>query len=219
MKRTLICFLFVVLIFAGCASTNKPEERPADVLAKQGMDYFKDGKYRKSIQTFERLKDWYPFSKFAILAELKIADAYFVLEEFDNAILAYDQFESLHPRNEATPFVIYRIGLSYFNQMDTIDRDQTAARNAVDTFERLIMLYPDNPYSEKAKGHLKICQKNLAGHEFYVGYFYFKTKKYKTALSRFKNVLSDYPDVGYHKKALQYYAYCQSKVAEAESAE
>ena len=49
----------------------------------------------------------------------------------------------------------------------------------------------------------------LAGHEFYVAFYYFKRKHYKSALSRFKWVLANYPDVGVHEKALQYIALCE----------
>jgi outer membrane protein assembly factor BamD len=55
--------------------------------------------------------------------------------------------------------------------------------------------------------------KNLAGHEFYVGEFYFKNKHYKAAIIRFKSVVSNYPDVGLTQKALEYITRCETKLA------
>ena len=58
--------------------------------------------------------------------------------------------------------------------------------------------------------------KNLAGNEFYIGVFYYKSKHYKAALKRFMAVLSNYPDVGYHQKALHYVAKCETHLGKEE---
>ena len=212
-----ITAISITLIFlSGCAWFQTTEESTPDQLVSDGMYSYDDGDYRDAIESFERLKDWYPFSKYTSLAQLKIADAYFRLEEFTEAIYAYEEFESLHPRNEAIPYVIYQIGLCYFNQMDTIDRDQTATQKAMETFRRLVSQFPESQYTINAREHIKACQKNLAAHEFYVGMFYFKSKHYKPALYRFKAVLSNYPDVGIHQEALHYIALCEASLKETQ---
>ena len=151
MKRMLVVALGALLICSGCAWFETKEEESAQELIQEGVDNFEAGQYRKSIAAFEKLRDWYPFSRYAILAELKIADAYFNLKEYADAIFAYEEFEQLHPRNEATPYVIYRIGRSYFNQIDTIDRDQSNALKALETYRRLMVQYPDDAYAGMAK--------------------------------------------------------------------
>ena len=175
--------------------------------------------YKKAIESFEKLKDWYPFSKFVILAELKIADAYYNIKEYEEAVAAYEVFENLHPRNEAVPYAIYQIGLCYFEQIDTVDRDQTSAKKALDTFNRLKKQFPVDSYANKAQEHIKKCLKSLAGHEFHVGIFYLKSKHYKAALNRFKSVLSNYPDVGVHQTALQYISLCEALLKEQQGKE
>jgi outer membrane protein assembly factor BamD len=212
MKRILILGLVLILVCSGCAWFRTTEEKSAPELAGDGMDQFAGGKYRDAIESFEKLKDWYPFSKYAILAELKIADAYYHLEEYEEAIFAYEEFENLHPRNEAIPYVIYQMGRCYFEQLDTIDRDQTAAKKGLDIFQRLVTQFADTSYANKAGEHIKKCQQSLAGHEFYVGVFYYKKKHYKAALERFKTVISEYPDVGVHHEALEYIAQCEASI-------
>ena len=96
------------------------------------MYYYERGDYSRAIEKFEKLKDWFPFSRYAILAELKIGDANYNLERYQEAIFAYEEFEKLHPRNEAIPYVIYQIGRCYFDQIETIDRDQNSARKALE---------------------------------------------------------------------------------------
>lgn len=210
MKRIIPLILIPLFVFSGCAWFSKPkEEKNAQELISDGMDQFNNEDYKKAVDSFEKLKDWYPFSKYVILAELKIADAYYHLENYSEAVTAYESFENLHPRNEAVPYVIYQIGLCYYDQIDTVDRDQTSAKNALDTFKRLIRQFPNDPYAYRARERMKVCIKSLAGHDFYVGLFYYKSKHYKAALIRFKSVLTNYPDVGVHEKALRYVALCE----------
>lgn len=192
------------------------ENLTAQELAWQGMDSFEEGKYKKAIEHFQRLKDVYPFSKYAMLAELKLGDAHYRLEQYDDAVFAYEEFEKLHPRNEAVPYVIYQIGRCHFDRIGTTDRDQTAARKALETFQRLRKQFPDSPYAQSASEHLVACYKSLAGHEYGIGAFYFKTKHYKAALRRFRMVVTQYPDVGYHQPALDFIARCEEKILEAE---
>jgi outer membrane protein assembly factor BamD len=213
MKRFVLILLVVSLSLPGCAWFKSKHEKTAEELAYDGMELFNKKRYSKAIEEFRNLKDWYPFSKFAILAELKMADAHFQLKEYEEAIFAYEDFENLHPRNEAVPYVIYQIGRSYFNQMDAVDRDQSSARKALSSFNRLIREYPQDPYALLAREHIRQCHESIAGNEFHVGLFYFKAGRYKAALSRFKAVMSDYPDVGYHFKAIEFIAKCEAKLA------
>jgi outer membrane protein assembly factor BamD len=213
-------FFFVVVLWmgaqvSGCAWFQDKEKETAQGLAEEGMAAFRDEDYRKAIEHFEKLKDWYPFSRYAILAELKLGDAYYQRKEYEEAIFAYETFENLHPKNEAVPYVVYQIGRCYFDRLETVDRDQTMTKEALQTFERLIRTYPASPYVKQAREHIKICNRNMAEHEFYVGMFYYKSKHYKAALERFKAVVMSYPDMGVHHKALEYISLCQAKIDDA----
>ncbi len=218
MKKQIILSLLALFVASGCAWFETQKEQSAGELVTEGMSAFERGKYRKAIEAFTRLRDWYPFSKFAGLAELKTADAYYRLEEYDEAVLTYEEFENLHPKNEAIPYVIFQIGRCYFEQIDTIDRDQSAARKALETFQRLRREFPDNLYARKADPLIEACYQSLAGHEFYVGMFYFKNEHYQPALTRFESVLTNYPDVGgLHRKARRYISRSQALLKEQEA--
>lgn len=213
-------FIFVIcLANAGCAWFETKEQPTAQELAASGMDFDKREKYRDALEVFQHLKDWYPFSKFASLAELKIADAHYHLEEYEEAIFAYREFETLHPRNEAIPYVIYQIGRCYFDRMDSTDRDQTVVRQALEVFERLVTQHPESAYSDKAGSHIDQCQKSLAGHEMYVGRYYYNSGKYKGALIRFQEVLARYPNTGFDLEAREYIERCQAALEKQESKE
>jgi outer membrane protein assembly factor BamD len=222
MKRVYIACLVLWFACSGCTAikdawrsiTGEEEEYSAQELAWVGMDNYESRDYKRAIEKFEKLKDWFPFSRYAILAELKIGDAHYKLEQYEEAIFAYEEFEKLHPRNEAIPYVIYQIGRCYFDRIDSADRDQTPARKALETFQRLQKQFPNDQYAHTAADHINKCYKSLAGNELIIGIFYYKSKHYKAAYNRFMAVVSEYPDVGYHQKALQYLSKCEASLAE-----
>ncbi|MDY6903349.1 MAG: outer membrane protein assembly factor BamD [Thermodesulfobacteriota bacterium] len=219
MKRLplLLCIFLAFCVASGCAH-NPKDEKTARQLADEGMKEFQDKDYKKSIDAFEQLRDWYPFSKYTILADLKIADAYFNMKKYQEAVSAYETFERLHPRNEAVPSVIYRIGVCHYNQLDTIDRDQTPAKKAIEAFTRLQNQFPESEYAEKAETPLQECRKSLADHELYVGRFYFKSKHYEAALARFQTVVEQYPEVGDVATARDYIKQCNQAMNEQQAA-
>jgi outer membrane protein assembly factor BamD len=217
MKKLIIIISISLMFGSGCAWFKSAEEKTAQELASEGMSDYRDGSYKSAINAFKQLKDWYPFSKYAILAELKIADAYYQRKEYEEAVFAYEEFESLHPRNEAIPYVIYQTGRCHFEQIDSVDRDQANARKALETYRRLIRQFPKDTYAVKAEGDIKKCLKSLAGHDLYVGHYYFNGKHYQAALDRYKSILINYFDVGIHRQALKYIALCEAKIkAESE---
>jgi outer membrane protein assembly factor BamD len=214
-KLAFILMVIACVTVTACAGRDPDIDKPAHELAKNGMDEFAEKDYRKAIVYFEKLRDWYPFSKFAKLAELKIADSHYQLKEYDDAIFAYEEFEHLHPNNEAIPYVIQQIGNCYFEQLDTADRDQTPALNAIEAYERLIKNHPDDPLSKDILGKIKICQKSLAENEFYIGNFYYRTKHYKSALVRFQSIAStwnEFPEI--QAKALAFIKLCEAAMME-----
>lgn len=210
MKKILL-FLFAALVVSGCSlfETNSEMEKTAQELVNDGSSAFMAGDYKEALKAFTDLKDWYPFSKYAILAELKIADSHYHLKEYDEAVIAYEEFEKMHPRNEAVPYVIYQTGLCWFEQIDTVDRDHTPAKNSLTQFQRLIERFPGNEYAVKAEKNIEKCLANIRGHEMYVADFYMKTKKYQAALKRYEYLVENYPDSKESKIAMNKISECR----------
>ena len=211
----LTVLLISVALTSGCAifRTQEEEVDSVEVLLQRGTEQFEKGNYKAALDAFELLKDWYPFSRHVVFAELKIGDSYYHLKQYEDAIAAYEEFAELHPGNDARPYVIYQIGRCYFDQIATIDRDQSPTREALKTFRQLRQQYPKSMHAERANDHINRCLKNLAGNEFYIARFYYRSKRYRAALHRFQTVVTEYPDVGLHREAMQYIAKCEARLS------
>jgi len=202
MGRKLACAVFLLLCLwfigglTGCAClTGSKETESAEELAENGMEAFEDEDYHDALKAFTTLKERYPYSRYAILAELKVADAHFHREEYPEAISAYEDFIHLHPKNEVIPYVLYQIGACYYEQLLSEDRDQTPTYQAIIAFERLLKEHPESAYGSQARKRIQDCRKLLADHELYVANFYYKSKYYRAALRRFEALLAGYSDV------------------------
>lgn len=174
---------------------------PARELLLNGMDDYTVGKYFTAIEFFEEILDKYPFSKEAVLAELKAADCSYHLERYVEARLLYEEFETRHPTNESIPYVMFQKGMCSFKEIDRIDRDTSGAEKAIALFRQLIKAYPDSAYTEVAKEKIKAATEFLADHEYFVVDYYVRTGKYDQAKVRLKYLLAMYPTTDIAKKA------------------
>ena len=73
-----LIFLWLLGGLSGCGflSGSRMDES-AEELAEKGMESFEDEDYYDALKAFNTLKERYPYSRYAILAELKVADAHF----------------------------------------------------------------------------------------------------------------------------------------------
>lgn len=203
-KHLFICLMifFLLLPLTGCSKNNfmsslgfgSKTEDSVESLAMKGLDYYEHGKYDKAKKSFETLLNRYPFSEYSLLAELKVADSTFYLEEYEEAVLQYMDFEERHPTNEAIPYVMFQTGMCYYKQIDTIDRDAGNATNAIYSFSKLLRAFPNSSYQDEAMTRIKAARNFLANHEFYVASYSERTGAYEEAEARLEYLLKEYPE-------------------------
>lgn len=203
-------------IFGTSSSRSDPGDTfdiPVQVLANNAETAYRDGEYEEAAELYQQLKDRYPYSRYALLAELRLGDAYMKDGRYEEAALAYEDFIRLHPRNEAVPYALYQMGMTYHAQILTPDRDSSNASRALEIFKRLRSNYPDNEYSNQAAPRMEECVVNLARHDMFVGDFYRHRERYEAAIGRYRQVITQYPDAGYYNEAMQKMQECEEILA------
>jgi outer membrane protein assembly factor BamD len=217
----LVAGLIFLFFLGGCSTIDRflgrgVDETDPEELITEGLENLESGRYSDAVKAFEKIRDRYPYSKFAVTAELKLADALYRTGEYEQAFEAYDQFERLHPRHKEIPYVIYQKGMCHFDQITTTDRDQFQTQRAREEFERLIARFPREDYANMARKNLRKCYMYLAEYEIYVGHYYFKRGYYRAALARYTYVIENYPDMGQYHVALEYISKCKERLAAKE---
>ncbi|MGV8073155.1 MAG: outer membrane protein assembly factor BamD [Syntrophobacteraceae bacterium] len=232
LSRLGLCLAITVMILgsAGCGGNlwkfyfgdlfgkGSSADKNASQLAEEGTEKMAKKDYTGAIKAFQKLKEQYPYSKYSLLAELKIGDAHFEKGEYSEAAVAYEEFARLHPRNEIVPFVLYQVGLCHFLSFSSIERDQSETQLAIEAFQRVMQAFPESEYAGKARKQLLECQKRIVAHEYYVGEFYHKQKRYRSAKQRLEKISKDYPqaidELGYKKSVEEMLADCEKHAGE-----
>ncbi len=201
---SIVMLLIIALLLIGCAG-KKIQASPKDpaVLYTEGMVLFNKGKYTEATEIFTRLKEYFPSDElYAPKADLRIADSYAFRKEYPEAITRYMEFKKQFPFHPDIPYVEYQVGLCYYRQVLSKDRDQKATVKALTIFQNVVANYPDTVFAQKAEEKIIFCRRRLAENELYIAQFYLRQKKYEAAAKRSSAMLAKYPACGVDDAAL-----------------
>src|SRR5687768_8899960 len=94
--------LAAVIALPGCSSFSMPSvpwfksaapvDPTAEALFAEGSRYFNEKKYARAIDVLQKLKSEHPFSPLLTETELKVADAYYLDQQYPEAITAFKEF-------------------------------------------------------------------------------------------------------------------------------
>jgi outer membrane protein assembly factor BamD len=201
--------LIISLLLIGCAGKNKNQASPKDpaVLYTSGMVLFNKGDYAEAAEIFTRLKEYFPSDAlYAPKADLRLADCYYFREEYPEASTRYIEFRKQLPFHPDIPYVEYQIGLCFYQQVLSKDRDQKATVKALTAFQNVVANYPSSLFAQKAEEKIAFCRRRLAENELYIASFYLRQGKYAAAEKRSIATLTKYPLSGLDDEALYYLA-------------
>jgi outer membrane protein assembly factor BamD len=210
-------YLLLGTLIAGCSwvpgFSKKDTETSPQALYADATQLYEKKKYERAAEAFRRFKEEYPLSDLTPLVEVRLADSLFYDKKYAEAFIQYQEFKKLHPIHPEIPYATYQMAMCHFKQILSIDRDQAQTEKAIELFRFTAGNYPQSPYAEQARGKIVYCQRHLADHEFYIGNFYFRMKKYRAALARFEGILRKYPDSGLEKKIQPLIETCRKELA------
>lgn len=198
MLRSLVLALSLFTL-SGCGIIDMvylpPPEDTAQEIFESGNEAMSEKNYVRAAELYIKLRDTFPFSPYTLEGELALADCYFLDKEYILAAESYKDFESMHPRHEAIPYVLYQTGMSLLGQFVSIDRATTEVQEAYDYFNRLQQTYPDTPYAKNATEKMAQCRKIMAEHELYIADVFWHMGKYGPAWRRYEFIAENYADV------------------------
>jgi outer membrane protein assembly factor BamD len=205
LRASLIAALVVFLSFGlGACGTKKVEykERPVETLYNEAMDALVTGDFQAATQKFDEVERQHPYSLWANKAQLMAAYSYYLSNLYDDAIVALDRFIQLHPTSKDVAYAYYLKGLSYYEQISDVSRDQLMTELALSTLDELIKRFPQSKYTRDAKLKIDLTRDHLAGKEMEIGRYYHTQRQYLAAINRFKNVIDDYQTTTHVPEAL-----------------
>ncbi len=211
----LVAGLVLALSVAGCETIssfnpfadNGPKsdigkDEKADVLFNDGLARLEARDYGGATKKFVELDKQYPYSQWSRRALLLSTFASFEGGDYPEAINHGRRYVQLYPASPDTPYAQYLVGMSYYNQILDISRDQERAEKTIVTMEDLVRKWPTSEYARDARERLRIAQDQLAGKEMDIGRFYLQKRNFTGAINRFREVIVKYQTTRHVEEAL-----------------
>jgi outer membrane protein assembly factor BamD len=164
------------------------------------MEEFNSHNWVEAQTLMREVKRKYSYSKYARLAELRIADADFEQEKYPDAVREYKQFIHDHRSDEEdVAYARSRIAEADYRQIPESfllpageERDQASVVDAFKELRGYLKDYPGSKESTRVREMLSDVTARLVRHELYVARFYLAKANYDAAVTRIQYALRNY---------------------------
>ncbi|MCG3174607.1 MAG: Outer membrane protein assembly factor BamD [Myxococcota bacterium] len=218
----------VAMAAAGCSSPGLSGSyaENAKRAYDEALDTLDSGYYKEAIDYFTHVKSKFPYSSYATLAELRIADAQFKREKYILAADAYEMFYRLHPRHPEAGYALYQAGESHWERRPSEffifppihENDLEPVAKAVTAYRNYLKIFPDHTLAEQARKRIEEARTLLAKHEMYVAEFYVRRDMWKAAEGRLRGLRAEYSDLPLIREALLLLGDCYVKLDKPDEA-
>jgi outer membrane protein assembly factor BamD len=173
------------------------------------MESFRNKDWEEAKTLLKEVKKKYSYSRYARLAELRIADADFESEKLSESIQGYRSFVHDHRTDPEVPYAKYRISKALFDQVNDSpllppqeERDQATTVDAYKELSSFAKDYKDGAYATHANYMLAVVTGRLVRHELYVARFYLGRDNFQAAADRALYCLRTYEGSGLEPEAM-----------------
>lgn len=205
----------VLLACGACAgaSTNIAGEVTYAKDAKGNYDLgersLKDHDWTEAGQYFQYTKSKFPYSQYAPLSELRLADGSFQQDKFIEAIDGYKNFMKDHPTHPKIDYASFQIAKAHFKDLPSnfflfppaYEKDQQELLDAQSGIKDFLLSFPKSDYAPEGQKMMAEVRRRLAEHEMYVAAFYDGRGFKKAAAWRYEGVVKNYPDTPFASAA------------------
>jgi outer membrane protein assembly factor BamD len=200
--------LMLLPLLAGCGGSKDEEAdtsappAPVETLYNNGVDALNSARYTSATDQFSAVEQNYPYSTWAVNAQLMLGYAQYLQNHYTDAIGTLDRFIQLHPTHRDVAYAYYLRALCYYEQISDIQRDQKGTEQAMNALQAVVTRFPGTPYARDAQLKIDLCRDHLAGKEMEVGRWYQGQHLYEAAIGRFQRVVDDFQTTNHVPEAL-----------------
>jgi len=211
----LLCLLLVGALALGCGASQATSVSPqhyqenARRAYAEALEQFEDHDWENATSMFEQVKRQYAYTRYARLAELRLADIAYAQDNYAESVTGYRSFAHDHPNDPLVAYARFRICKALFEQSgETIllppqeERDLASALDAFTAMKAFLDDFPMNDGVPEVTYMLEVISGLLARHELYVAHFYLKQGHFEAAAARCRYELEHYRDSGLSAEAL-----------------
>ena len=203
-----LIFATIFILLSNCSENqvgidNSPsEDKAAEEIFNSGEKEILRKRYGDAAEKFTEVERLYPYSDWAKRALIMQVYSFHKDQSYENVVSSANQFIEFHPNDKDVPYAYYLIGLSYYDQVLAIGRDQELAKEALVVFSLITKEYPESKYASSSQIRFNFLRDHLASKEMEVGRYYLKRSHYAPAINRFRGVIEEFPTTSQVPEAL-----------------
>ncbi len=195
--------LFASLLLAPLMSLAISTPQKAEIAFKHAEQLRESSRYEEALLEFQDIEKEFPYSKYAKISKLKVADVHFDMASYVQAQYQYQYYFDLYPKEQNSDYALYRVGLSMYKLLPkTVDRDLAGTTGVLKAWRNLLVKFPKSKFTPEILKHQKKLLNNLGKKELYIANFYLKKKKYISAQKRINKLFKEFPSFERNEKAL-----------------
>ena len=163
----------------------------------EGKALIERGKFGLAREYFQHAFEVEPNSALGREALLLVADALFQQggsQSYIKAEAKYRDFQNRFPTSDQSAYVQFQIARSLEERVRPPDRDQSIGRKAMEAFEDVIEVFPTSEYAVESRERITGIRQTRAESEFIKGRFNQKIRLHLAAVSRYEDLLEEYPE-------------------------
>jgi len=191
------------------AKTAEEYQEDARRAYDEAVEAYLDQDWELAVRLFSNVKRDYSYTRYARLAEVRLADVSFRQERFAEAIAQYRSFVHDFPTDPEVPYARYRIARAHFLQSESSflqppleERDLASVQGAYASLREFLRDYPDYPRRVELDYMLEVVTGVLVRYELYVARFYLSRDLFKPAVARVEYALTKYGRSGLEPEAV-----------------
>ncbi len=202
--------LAIVVLVAGCAAKSDQQKqqqlesmsaKEIYNLAEHTLEVEKNPK--AAAHDFSEIQRLYPYSSWAKRATIMEAYADQQARKYGESRAAAERYLEFYPADKDAAYAQYLVALSYYDQIDSVGRDQAVTLKALKALRKVIENYPNSGYARSAAMKFDLAFNRMAGKQMEVGRYYLKRGEYAAAINRFRTVVETYQTTTYTPEALE----------------
>lgn len=170
----------------------------------RGEEAFGDEDFAAAQRYFSYIRSKFPYSQYTALSELRIGDCQFARGRHIEAVDSFQNFVRLHPTHEKVPYALFKVGMSYYEQIPgdwfmlppAEEKEQSAVHDAERVLKDYVERFPKDANAAEGRRVLRLVRTKLFAHERYVADFYRGLGRDRAYVGRLQVIRRSFPDVG-----------------------
>lgn len=203
--------VLAVAILGACGNSTSEKVRRGEIPMENftAEQIFERGEYELSRNKgedaaffFSEIERLYPYSEITKRALIMQAFSFHKAAMYEESRAAAQRYIDFYPADDDAAYAQYLLGLSYYDQIDDVGRDQGLTFQALQELRKVIEVYPDSDYARSAKLKFDLAFDHLAAKEMEVGRYYLRRDHFGAAIKRFRVVVEDFQTTTHTPEAL-----------------